>query len=119
MKLANKFRIAAALLLISTTALADRYGIYEDCEIEGNCGSIENAFYGFLLIAGSSLAVSILRLFSDRAAFILIEALLIYFSYFAATKEDSVFLGIMAFIGLQFWVWLLWEMSGLIKDRLK
>lgn len=110
--------IILLFICISNANALQYYDAYENCE--SNCGGLSEAFGGLLIIGGASIAVFVLRLFSDKFAFFVLEGSIAYLSYFVASKLGGgfgVFGGVLSFIGLQFWVMLLWALSEHIKKH--
>jgi len=110
---------AYTLSIVSLSAFADRYGMYEDpeCVVDGNCGSSDDAFTGLLLIGGASLAVFILKAFSPKLTFLALECVVAYVAFGLLGDKYGIFYNILAFLGLQFWVLVLWGLSDAMAGK--
>lgn len=106
------------LLLYSAVAIANRFNpAYEECELEGNCGTLEDLITGLTIFAVISVAVAAVRLISDALAFVVMEAALGYFIFYKFLDEIGIFVGVIAFVGMQMWVWFFWGLSGALLKR--
>ena len=80
---------------------------------EGGDGGI---IAGVSIFAIVSLVIALFRKVSDKLALIGLEGVALFFSYKVYQQSDFI-IAVLGFLGLQFWVWVLWITSTAILKR--